>query len=623
MARRFAPGVACMLLLASCANRASQAAGPQLPDIATNDNRTPAGRLRSGVLRIDLVAAEGRWFPERAEGRAHVVNAFGERGGSLRNPGPMMRVSAGTEVVATVRNAVGGVPLIVHGLHDRPGTPRAVAIASGATDTIRFRLTSPGTYYYWGSTRGATTLRDRWGKDTQLLGVIIADSAGTVPDEHVFLVGIEADSGELPALRHVSAAVINGLSWPHTPQFDIRQGDTVRTRWLNVSDRIHPIHLHGFYFQVDSRGDMSADTAYDSTRKRMVVTELLAQGQTMSAHWVAARPGNWLMHCHMTEHMSHELRSRARHLESASHNHSMEAMAGLVVGWRVAPDRRTAAAPAAEPPRSDARKIRVLVQGSPRRFHEHPALGFVIDNGTGPVKPDSVVIPGPPLVLTRDVPVEITVVNRLDEPTSIHWHGIELDSYFDGVSGWSGSRGSLAPHVAPRDSFVVRFTPPRSGTFIYHTHFAEERQLASGMYGALIVLEPGQEYDPERDRPLVFGQRGPGRAIAVGMLLNGAVDSAYDFRIGTRYRLRIININPNAPLVISLAADSTLLRWRAIAKDGADLPPAMATVRPASVRIGVGETYDFEFAPDRAGDFTLRAVDLRGVAVVSSSLRVR
>lgn len=321
------------------------------------------------------------------------------------------------------------------------------------------------------------------------------------------------------------------------------------------------------------------------------------------------------------EHMSHERRSRARHVEASQSNHSMDAMAGLVLGWRVAPGRR--GAPAASWPQAGARNIRLLVQESPGRFGEHPAFGFVIDDGTGTVKPDSVVIPGPPLVLTRDVPSEITVVNRLAEPTSIHWHGIELDSYFDGVSGWSGSAGSLAPHVAPSDSFIVRFTPPRAGTFIYHSHFAEERQLPSGMYGALIVLEPGQVFDPELDRPLVFGQRGPGKATAVGVLLNGKVDPAYDFRVGGRYRLRIININPNAPLVISLVADSIPLRWRAIAKDGADLPPAMATVRPASLRIGVGETYDFEFAPDHAGDFALRAVDLRGVPVVSSTFRVR
>src|SRR5437773_8158154 len=76
---------------------------------------------------------------------------------------------------------------------------------------------------------------------------------------------------------------------------------------------------------------------------------------------------------------------------------------------------------------------------------------------------------GPPIMLGRNDPVSIMVVNRLAEPTSIHWHGIELDSFFDGVPGFSGQKPALAPAIAPGDSFDVRFTPPRSGTFIYHT----------------------------------------------------------------------------------------------------------------------------------------------------------
>jgi FtsP/CotA-like multicopper oxidase with cupredoxin domain len=49
---------------------------------------------------------------------------------------------------------------------------------------------------------------------------------------------------------------------------------------------------------------------------------------------------------------------------------------------------------------------------------------------------------GPPIVLTRGQPVEIEVVNRVKDPTAIHWHGIELESYYDGVPGWSGAQAS-------------------------------------------------------------------------------------------------------------------------------------------------------------------------------------
>ena len=47
----------------------------------------------------------------------------------------------------------------------------------------------------------------------------------------------------------------------------------------------------------------------------------------------------------------------------------------------------------------------------------------------------------PPIVLTQHQPAEITIVNRLTMPTAVHWHGIELDSYFDGVAGWGGAGG--------------------------------------------------------------------------------------------------------------------------------------------------------------------------------------
>ena len=48
-------------------------------------------------------------------------------------------------------------------------------------------------------------------------------------------------------------------------------------------------------------------------------------------------------------------------------------------------------------------------------------------------------LPGPTIVLERGKPVSITVVNRLREPTAVHWHGIELESYFDGVADFSGA----------------------------------------------------------------------------------------------------------------------------------------------------------------------------------------
>lgn len=62
---------------------------------------------------------------------------------------------------------------------------------------------------------------------------------------------------------------------------------------------------------------------------------------------------------------------------------------------------------------------------------------------------------------------------------------------------------------------------------------------------------------------------------------------------------------------------------RALAKDGADLPPERATVRPAVQQLGNGETYDFEFVPTTTGDFRLEVTSAAGALLVMLPLHVR
>ena len=42
--------------------------------------------------------------------------------------------------------------------------------------------------------------------------------------------------------------------------------------------------------------------------------------------------------------------------------------------------------------------------------------------------------------------------------------------------------------IMPRDSFAVTVTPPRAGSFMYHTHVNDMRQQSHGLYGAIIVV---------------------------------------------------------------------------------------------------------------------------------------
>ena len=128
-------------------------------------------------------------------------------------------------------------------------------------------------------------------------------------------------------------------------------------------------------------------------------------------------------------------------------------------------------------------------------------------------------VPGPPLILSRGETTHITVVNTMQEATTVHWHGLELQSVYDGVAGWSRSGSRVAPLVLPGKSFEVYIQPPRAGTFIYHSHMAETEQLASGMYGPLLVLEPGQIFNPAIDRIFVLGDAIDGDIQ--GLTING------------------------------------------------------------------------------------------------------
>jgi FtsP/CotA-like multicopper oxidase with cupredoxin domain len=198
-------------------------------------------------------------------------------------------------------------------------------------------------------------------------------------------------------------------------------------------------------------------------------------------------------------------------------------------------------------------------------------------------------------VLTRNEPTDIVVVNRLAEPAAIHWHGIELESYSDGVAGWSGSGTHLAPSIQPGDSFVAQLTLPRAGTFIYHTHMNDIEQLTSGLYGGIVVLEPGRRFDPRRDHVYVAGwdsEQNP------HLLVNGdSLPPPLQLAAGVPHRFRFVNIGAAASFPFAIYRDSSLVEWRLLARDGANLPSAQVLAGPSVEPLDVGETRDVEFVP--------------------------
>lgn len=95
--------------------------------------------------------------------------------------------------------------------------------------------------------------------------------------------------------------------------------------------------------------------------------------------------------------------------------------------------------------------------------------------------------PGPVLRMTEGDDVEITVVNRLSEGTSIHWHGIPVPFRMDGVATISQEP------IASGEQFIYRFIAPQAGTYMYHAHYNDmDQDTVIGM----IVIQPK---DPSRE----------------------------------------------------------------------------------------------------------------------------
>jgi FtsP/CotA-like multicopper oxidase with cupredoxin domain len=594
-------------------------------DAVPNDNRVSAGRLVKGVFTLHLEAREADWYPEQAAGLAIPMFAFAEAGQAPRTPGPMIRVPAGTEMYVTVRNTL-SKPIRFRGLQDRSSADLdTTVIAPGAMQEFRFRVDIPGSYYYFARTEAVPLLPEPGvSRDAMLVGAFIVDPAGTKGprNERVLLISTFADSIPKLGMKSEAAdrimrrelfprptwftAAVNGKAWPYTERLSYNVGDTIHWRVINGSPIPHPMHLHGFYFDVNARGDGKRDTIFTPAQRRMAVTEWMLPGTTMSMTWVPTRAGNWVFHCHLTTHIADALRLGPLPQHSMGHaghtGHAEESMAGLIVGISVAP--RPGASVARDPvPR---RKMRLFVTERANVYGDQPGYNYILQEGPTPPAADSIQPVSSTLVLRQNEPTEISVINRAGHMATIHWHGVELESFYDGVGDWSGWGSHLAPVIAPGDSFVVRLTPQRAGTFIYHSHSNEAMQLPSGLYGTLIVL-PEKGNRDTTERVFLLGIGGPHEDAR--LVVNGSsAPPPVELRAGTPHRFRFINISPLETHTIQIVARDTVQQWRSLAKDGAELPPSQSRVQNAVLAIHPGETYDFEVLRQHPESLTMKII---------------
>jgi FtsP/CotA-like multicopper oxidase with cupredoxin domain len=264
--------------------------------------------------------------------------------------------------------------------------------------------------------------------------------------------------------------------------------------------------------------------------------------------------------------------------------------------------RPVAAAPAAfrEPPALSSRGGRLSLTLTAARssimIGDQPAVAEVYDGSYTP--PTLRVHPG-------DV-IRLRLVNRLDEPTNLHTHGLRV--------GPGGMSDNVFLTVMPGHSRDYEFHIPANhppGLFWYHPHahhFSNE-QVRNGMAGALIVeglLDPFPALRGLRERVLLLKdiQLQDGRVANLGIgvhavrTVNGLVDPMLVMRPGETELWRIGNLGAN--LYYRLRLDGH--RFYQVARDGnrlARIVPADELFLPPGGRIevlvrgGTGGTFRF------------------------------
>tara|TARA_R110002073_G_scaffold293194_2_gene458745 strand:+ start:17966 stop:20296 length:2331 start_codon:yes stop_codon:yes gene_type:complete len=262
-------------------------------------------------------------------------------------------------------------------------------------------------------------------------------------------------------------------------------------------------------------------------------------------------------------------------------------------------------------------------------------------------------IPGPTLEFTEGEYAVIYVKNEMKEETSIHWHGLLLPNFYDGVPYLN------TPPIEPGHTLKYEFALKQSGTYWYHSHTMLQEQ--SGVYGSFIIKpkENTLEYDKElvlmlsdwtNEKPMsvlknlkrgnewygirkgtstplnqviargAFGaqlnfwkQRMQGADIAdvyyPAFLINGEQSIEYpEFKPGEKVRLRIIDGGASTSFWMTFGGEDPLL----VSADGLDVVP----VKKNKTFIGIAEAYDFIVTIPEEGkiEFKITAQDGSGTA---------
>lgn len=266
-------------------------------------------------------------------------------------------------------------------------------------------------------------------------------------------------------------------------------------------------------------------------------------------------------------------------------------------------------------------------------------------------------IPGPVLEFTEGEYAVINVTNNMDVETSVHWHGLILPNFYDGVPYLT------TPPIAPGKTQRYEFELKQSGTYWYHSHTGLQEQR--GVYGSIMIKPKKQQLDYDKELMVVLSDwmdenpksqlknlkrgnewylvkknqvqswdrvikkkavgaklkmmwyRMPDMAISDNyhdrFLINGMTSAEYpDFKPGEKVRVRFVNAAAANYFWLTFGGETPTL----IASDGLDVTP----VKKNKTLIAIAETYDYIVTIPDSGKIEIRATAQDGSGFVSTYL---
>jgi FtsP/CotA-like multicopper oxidase with cupredoxin domain/plastocyanin len=269
---------------------------------STQGNQPLRPTVEHGVKVFNLTVTQMKW--EISKGQFVDAMAFN---GQI--PGPAIRVRQGDRVRFVVQNQM-DQPTVVHfhGMtvpNAMDGVPYVTQppIMPGQYWTYSFTIVDPpGMYVYhshFNSTEqvgsglyGAIMVLPRTGAwrypsfTVDDMGYLHAGAPAHISDEYTMFLS----DGPL-------GYVINGKSFPATTPLTAKRGDWVLIHLANDGSMLHPMHLHGYHFEVVAQDGYPLDQPY------LADTLVVAPGQRFDILVHAVHPGAWAFHCHILPHV--------------------------------------------------------------------------------------------------------------------------------------------------------------------------------------------------------------------------------------------------------------------------------------------------------------------------------